>query len=336
MTTTRVTVLITTYNYGHFVAQAIDSVLSQDFALEQVQILVVDDGSTDDTAARVKKYGSRVEYFYKPNGGQASALNFGFAKARGEIVALLDADDMFLPAKLARVLDAFRQNAALGMVYHPFVERNMSTDKRQTSNFHLVSGDIHTQPDEFFFYIPHPTSCISFRRAALAPLLPIPENIRMLADGYPVDLIVFVAPILAIPESLVVYRVHGQNNYYADESDLPAEVRKTRLQKQQVLFSAMRAWLSANGYQQNQPPVRAFLDRWTLYQESYEFPLNPPGRLKFFRHLMKYNFRYRRRHGWRLRALNYFNAFASFITGYSRYPLLAIRRTDKTSDPSST
>src|SRR6266436_367397 len=83
-----ITVLITTHNYGHFIEHAIDSVLSQDFPLEQVQILVVDDGSIDDTRDRVKKYGSRVEYFYKPNGGQASALNFGFAHARGEIGGL--------------------------------------------------------------------------------------------------------------------------------------------------------------------------------------------------------------------------------------------------------
>ncbi len=326
MTTTRVTVLITTYNYGQFVAQAIDSVLSQDFALEQVQILVVDDGSTDDTAARVKKYGSRVEYFYKPNGGQASALNFGFAKARGEIVALLDADDMFLPAKLARVLDAFRQNAALGMVYHPFVERNMSTDKRQTSNFHLVSGDIHTQPDAFFFYVPHPTSCIAFRKAFLAPLLPIPEEIRMLADAFPVDLICFLAPILAIPEPLVTYRIHGANHYYTDEGQMPLDLREVRFAKQQTLFKAMQAWLHDHGYTDRQPAVRAFLDRWILYQESYEFPIHPPGRMKFFRHLMKYNRRYRSRMNWRLRTVNTLNAFGALVSGYKRYPLFGNRR----------
>src|SRR6476646_7317531 len=98
-----ISVVITTYNYGRFIEQAIGSVLSQEFPAEQVEIVVVDDGSTDDTAERVKKYGSRVRYLQQENRGQAAALNFGFAKARAEIISLLDADDYFLPGKLARV-----------------------------------------------------------------------------------------------------------------------------------------------------------------------------------------------------------------------------------------
>src|SRR5258708_37665165 len=98
-----VTVLITTYNYGRFIEEAIESVVSQDYPQERGQIVGVDDGSTDDTAERVKKYGERVEYFYQANGGQAAALNFGMAKARGGSRAVLDADDFFLPGRLTRV-----------------------------------------------------------------------------------------------------------------------------------------------------------------------------------------------------------------------------------------
>src|SRR5262249_21648517 len=93
MTSPFITILITTYNYGPFIEQAIDSVLSQAFPADQLEILVVDDGSMDDTSQRIQKYGDRIRYLPKPNGGQASALNFGFAHARGEIVCLLDADD---------------------------------------------------------------------------------------------------------------------------------------------------------------------------------------------------------------------------------------------------
>src|SRR5215831_667914 len=99
-----ISVLITTHNYGRFIEEAIESVLSQDFPSDQVEILVVDDGSTDDTPERVKKYGLRIRYLYKPNGGQASALNFGIARACGEFIALLDADDLFLPGKLRRII----------------------------------------------------------------------------------------------------------------------------------------------------------------------------------------------------------------------------------------
>src|SRR5258707_583014 len=204
-----VTVLITAYNYGQFIEETIDSVLSQEYPLDKIQVLVVDDGSTDDTAERIKKYGSRIEYFHKPNGGQASALNFGFAKARGEIVALLDADDLFLPSKLARIADAFQQDPALGMVYHRLREWHTQTGERRDWPFPPVSGDVHKVPDQFLSYAPQPTSAISFRRTSLGSLLPIPEDIQMLADCFLVALIPILSPILAIPEFLALYRIHG-------------------------------------------------------------------------------------------------------------------------------
>src|ERR1700724_870289 len=119
---------MTAYNYGRFIEKAIDSVLAQDFPLDQVEIIVVDDGSTDDTAERVKKYGSKIQYHRKENGGQASALNFGIGKASGEFVTFLDADDFFLPGKLARVVEAFQKNPSIGMVYHKLEVWTQRTD----------------------------------------------------------------------------------------------------------------------------------------------------------------------------------------------------------------
>jgi len=86
------TVLIDTYNYGEFIEEAVSTVLAQDFPPEQREILVVDDGSTDDTQERLWKFGEAIRYLRKPNGGQASAFNFGFEHARGKVIALLDAD----------------------------------------------------------------------------------------------------------------------------------------------------------------------------------------------------------------------------------------------------
>src|SRR5580700_8026024 len=97
------TVLIDTYNYGQYIEEAVQSVLAQSFPEEEREIVVVDDGSTDDTAERLKKYGDGIRYLRKANGGQASAFNFGFEQARVEVIALLDADDVWLPDKLGRV-----------------------------------------------------------------------------------------------------------------------------------------------------------------------------------------------------------------------------------------
>src|SRR5260370_22053128 len=77
-----ISVVITTYNYGRFVEECIDSVLAQDYPSDRVEVIVVDDGSTDGTAERVKRYGTRIEYLRKENGGQASAIHAGFANAR--------------------------------------------------------------------------------------------------------------------------------------------------------------------------------------------------------------------------------------------------------------
>jgi glycosyltransferase involved in cell wall biosynthesis len=322
MSTPLITVLITTHNYGHFIEQAIDSVLSQDFALGQVQILVVDDGSTDDTAGRVKKYGSRVEYFYQQNGGQASALNFGFARARGEIIALLDADDFCLPGKLARIAQAFEQDPALGMIYHRLREWHTETDAYTELAFLPVSGDIHSTPDLFLSYEPHPTSAVAFRRTALAPFLPIPDNIRMLADCFPIALMAFHSPVLAIPEFLTIYRIHQKNSYYADERQMPPEMWKSRLEMWRIVVPAMFKWLADNGYSRKQRPVRIFLDRWTLYLDNQEFALKSPGRLRFFSHLLHYNHCYRSQMTRRLWVINNINAVGALFTGYKHLDVL--------------
>jgi glycosyltransferase involved in cell wall biosynthesis len=294
----------------------------QDFPSDQIQILVVDDGSTDDSSERVKKYGARIEYVYKRNGGQASALNFGIAKVRGEIIALLDADDLFQPGKLTRVAEAFAKNPDVGMVYHRMLEWDMATNERREWNYPAISGDFRAAPEKFLSYIPHPTSCISFRRSSLNRLLPIPENIRMLADGFLVSLIPFLSPILAIPECLAVYRFHGNNSYHADEVQMSPAARKQRLEERQVLLDAKRKWLADNGFTREQQPVRDFLDRWTLYQETDAFLLNPPSRLRFFRHLLLYNRCYGPHLSWRLRLINFINAFGSLAVGYKHFYVL--------------
>jgi glycosyltransferase involved in cell wall biosynthesis len=318
----QVTVLITTHNYGQFVEQAVDSVLSQDFPLEQIQILIVDDGSTDDTSERIKKYGSRVEYFYKANGGQASALNFGFEKARGEIIALLDADDFFLPGKLARLAEAFGGDSALGMVYHRLKEWHMTSNTYSEWDFLPISGGMQSGPGFWLSYVPHPTSCLAFRRALVRPFFPIPEEIRMLADCFPAALIPFLAPILAIPEFLSVYRIHRENSYYASDQNMPLEVRKARLRMWRIVIPTMFKWLADNGFTRKELPTRLFLDRWKLFQEKEEFLIEAPGRVEFFRHLTTYIRCYGSQMSRRLRMMNYISAMGALVVGYKHFGLL--------------
>ncbi|HKT22683.1 MAG TPA: glycosyltransferase, partial [Nitrososphaerales archaeon] len=87
-----VTILITTYNRAGYLPQCIDSALAQDHP--SFEVMVVDDGSTDGTAEVCKRYGKRIRYFWKPNGGAPSALNFGIQRMRGEWLKVLDSDDL--------------------------------------------------------------------------------------------------------------------------------------------------------------------------------------------------------------------------------------------------
>lgn len=93
-----VTVIIPTYNRGACISQAISSVLAQTF--DQFEIIVVDDGSTDDTAAILQGFGSAIRVIRQKNSGVSNARNAGIAAARGEWLAFLDSDDLWMPDKL--------------------------------------------------------------------------------------------------------------------------------------------------------------------------------------------------------------------------------------------
>lgn len=94
----RVSVIIPTYNYGDFIEDAIKSTLAQ--KIEDLEIIVVDDGSTDDTAAKIRKYSSKVKYIYQKNSGQAAARNTGILNSTGEFIQFLDSDDILGPGKI--------------------------------------------------------------------------------------------------------------------------------------------------------------------------------------------------------------------------------------------
>src|ERR1700740_2878765 len=117
-----VTALIDAYNHENYIEQALLSILEQGLSAGELEIVVVDDGSTDRTASIVEKFKSRVKLIRKPNGGQASAFNAGFAESRGDMIAMLDGDDWWASKKLQTVLKAFDLNPDVAGVSHGYYE----------------------------------------------------------------------------------------------------------------------------------------------------------------------------------------------------------------------
>lgn len=109
-----ISVIMPTYNAGKFICEAIDSVLAQTFT--DYELLVVDDGSTDDTRKKIQPYGKKIRYYRQKNQGAAKARNHAAQKAKGEYLAFLDADDRWHPEKLAASYNALKGDPSAAMV----------------------------------------------------------------------------------------------------------------------------------------------------------------------------------------------------------------------------
>jgi glycosyltransferase involved in cell wall biosynthesis len=310
------TVLIDTYNYGHYVEEAVSSVLAQDFPAEEREILVVDDGSTDDTAERLRKFGDAIRYLQKPNGGQASAFNYGFERARGDVVALLDADDIWLPEKLRQLHQAFEKNPSAGMLYHRLYWWNGADEISDDRYFVAVSGRVPESRSALLQYPIASTSCLAFRRATLEKLLPVPEQLRSQADAYLTALIIFVAPVIAMTKYLGKYRLHA-TNLFQTEAQKPSRGQiEHRMAMRGALLAEIQKWLQQNGHDIRSANLRDYLKQWKKAQERDGFLLKAPGRWKYFLHLLGYPWTYAEIMTRRHRVYSYLKAYAALVLGY--------------------
>jgi len=225
----RVTVLIDTCNHERFIERAIRSVLEQDMTMDDVEILVVDDGSSDHTPEIVLQFEPRVRLIRKTNGGQASAFNLGFANARGEIIATLDGDDWWAKEKLRRVIETLESNPDVGIVGHGFHEEYF--DGRPLGL--ILPGKpycLHLKSEEDAELFRHVaaffgTSRMTVRKWVLQKILPVPEELTIEADEYIFTLAPALGPAMILNEPLCNYRIHPGNLYQFGKFD-PVKMRR--------------------------------------------------------------------------------------------------------------
>jgi glycosyltransferase involved in cell wall biosynthesis len=224
-----VTALIDTYNHERFIEKAIVSVLEQDFPTSDMEILVVDDGSTDRTPEIVRKIAPPVRYLRKENGGQASAFNFGIPEAKGEIIAFLDGDDWWAKNKLRTVMEVFERNPSAGTVGHGIIEvdsvANRSTALAPgTVGYFDLTSDAGAQTFRNFMAFLG-TSRVTIRKSILAKVLPIPAALVIEADEFMSTMAVAQGGAILLADALTYYRLHGDNLFQFRASD-PVRLRR--------------------------------------------------------------------------------------------------------------
>jgi len=139
--TAKITVVITNFNYARYLGEAIESVLSQDHS--NIQLIVVDDGSTDNSAEIVSKYASLVTYVKKVNGGVSSARNAGMEIAEGDYVAFLDADDYWensmLSSQLSTLVDTGAELSYCRLrIFDEQIDHQSTSTESRSGNFQSI------------------------------------------------------------------------------------------------------------------------------------------------------------------------------------------------------
>jgi glycosyltransferase involved in cell wall biosynthesis len=214
-----VTVIIASYNSAHLVTRAIDSILRQSVAAKE--ILVVDDGSTDDTEVVVRRYGAPVRYLQRRNGGCAAARNTGIDAAVTTWIAFLDADDWWAPEKLERQLALAQERPECGLIYCDalVVDEHGNTLGHYLADKKPADGWIFEDLLTSHFVLP---STMLIRRELTLAAGRFTDYMRMVDDCDFCTRLARIAPFAWVPEPLMIYqrqpnsmtRNHARNSEY--------------------------------------------------------------------------------------------------------------------------
>ncbi len=216
-----VSIIVNNYNYGRFLKEAVDSALNQTYP--STEVIVVDDGSTDNSRDIIAAYGNQILPVLKENGGQASAFNAGFRVSHGEVVLFLDSDDALIPTAVENAANLLLDPDVV-KVHWPMwaIDGHGSKTGMVVPGYDLPEGDfrevvMHEGPGSC---LAPPTSGNAWTRRFMESVFPMPEEqYKICADAYLFALSPVFGTIRRIAEPQGVYRVHGHNNYWGRPFD---------------------------------------------------------------------------------------------------------------------
>jgi glycosyltransferase involved in cell wall biosynthesis len=277
-----VSVVIPTHNNAALVVEAVESVLAQTW--RNVETIVVDDGSTDGTGARLARFGSRILLIRQQHRGPAVARNAGLRAARGELIGFLDSDDLWMPEKLARCAPAFAGESEVGVVYTALRIHELDTGLEYLLPQYTMSGWMAR--DLFVECKGVNTSTLVVRRAALDKVGRFDEELFRAQDW---DLMIRLAEQFKyahVPEVLTERRLH-RGSLSVTHRNLYAEYNLRVIRK-----AAMR-----------RPDLYARLEPEAMARAHFRFGMSHYGEYEMAAARREFRRSLRRRWNWR--AFNY-------------------------------
>jgi glycosyltransferase involved in cell wall biosynthesis len=250
-----VTALINSYNYARFLPFAINSVLNQTYP--NIEIIVVDDGSTDHTSAVLAQYGNKIRPVRTENGGQGHAFNIGIPLATGELLMLLDADDMWLPEKVERMVEFAAQRPRAALLYHRY--QNIDVQGNEVGlpqPFPLINGDYRASylRSGGTWWSPI-TSVLTLRTDHIKRAIPVPTYaVREGADTIITDYCAVTSELASLPDALTRRLLHGSNLYAAGRDNFhyrSREIRESDVRRIEWRVFAMRQLMERLGIEFN-------------------------------------------------------------------------------------
>ena len=263
-----VSIIIINFNYGRFLESAVRSALNQTYA--PLEVVVVDDGSTDNSLCVLKKFEGLITVISKQRGGHVSAFNAGFAACQGEVVVFLDADDVLRPNCIARVMAHWRRGLSKLQYRLDTIDAEGADQRMFFPDYPatLTSEEIKRRLLRFGWY-PWPVSSgNAFARDFVAKVTPICEQrIFKSPDGFLNKMAPLFGAVGVLDEVLADYRVHGcnvwaQSGKVTNREAFSRTVRFDAILHAEFVATAARFGFNVDDY--NHQPVPQWVERRQL------------------------------------------------------------------------